>query len=115
MYAIIQLINYRRYFMSEIRINSRGKGKGSYEGKNYFVSEKHYNYVVQFVDNFLEKDNNYRVKASSVYSKYLSMCNNDSVTPVSRMVFSIILLNLGLEQKRLNDGRYYYGFKLKQE
>jgi len=95
-------------FMSDIVIS---KGYGNY---NHYIPENLYNFMVNFLKEFLEEKENYRVKGSELYEKYVEVCNSREAIPLSRKQFSVVLDHLGYQRSRSNSGKFYYGYRFKQ-
>jgi putative DNA primase/helicase len=55
------------------------------------------------------------IKARELFKCYQEWCDDHNEHAVSERFFGLRLKELGLEQKRMNDGRYWHGIQIRAQ
>lgn len=68
-----------------------------------------------FIEECCETDKTYLGKSSELYQEYRAFCQRTGEYTRSTSDFSVMLESAGFEWRKLRDGRYYSGIRLKQD
>jgi putative DNA primase/helicase len=78
-----------------------------------------YRAEMDVIGNFLKERcvqrENGSIRARELFKCYQDWCDDHNEHAVSERFFCLLLKEMGLEQKRMNDGRYWQGLGLKAE